>query len=51
MPEQVCDDCGDVEDWSPGGDRMLYVTAKDPSGVGLLKIGRISSWPGSSETS
>lgn len=39
MPEQVCDDCGDVEDWSPGGDRMLYVTAKDPSGVGLLKIG------------
>jgi len=39
MPEQVCDDCGDVEDWSPSGDRILYVTARDPSGVGLLKIG------------
>jgi Tol biopolymer transport system component len=39
LPEQVCDDCGDVEDWSPGGDRILYVTAHDPSGVGLLKIG------------
>ena len=39
MPEQVCDDCGDVESWAPGGDRLLYVTPTDPSRVGLLKIG------------
>ena len=38
-PEQVCDDCGEVEQWSPSGDEILYVTARDPSGVGLLKIG------------
>jgi hypothetical protein len=38
-PEQVCDDCGEVDEWSPGGDEILYVTAHDPSGVGLLKIG------------
>jgi Tol biopolymer transport system component/predicted Ser/Thr protein kinase len=38
-PEQVCDDCGEVEAWSPAGDQILYVTAHDPSGVGLLKLG------------
>ena len=38
-PEQVCDDCGQVEEWSPDGRRILYVTARDPSGVGLLTIG------------
>jgi Tol biopolymer transport system component len=38
-PEQVCDDCGDVEEWSPRGDQILYVTRRDPSGVGLLTIG------------
>jgi serine/threonine protein kinase len=38
-PEQVCADCGDVEEWSPGGDEILYVTDHDPSGVGLLKVG------------
>ena len=37
--EQVCDDCGEVEEWSPDGDQILYVTAGDPSGVGLLTIG------------
>jgi Tol biopolymer transport system component len=36
---QVCDDCGDVEEWSARGDQILYVTARDPSGVGLLTIG------------
>jgi Tol biopolymer transport system component len=36
---QVCDDCGEVEAWSPGGDRILYVAGGDPSGVGLLKVG------------
>jgi hypothetical protein len=35
----VCDDCGEVEAWSPGGDQILYVAAGDPSGVGLLKVG------------
>jgi eukaryotic-like serine/threonine-protein kinase len=38
-PEQVCDDCGTVEEWSPRGDEILYVTAHDPSSVGLLKVG------------
>ena len=38
-PEQVCDDCGEVEAWSPGGDQILYVAAGDPSGVGLLTVG------------
>jgi eukaryotic-like serine/threonine-protein kinase len=38
-PYQVCDDCGDVEEWSARGDQILYVTARDPSGVGLLTIG------------
>jgi eukaryotic-like serine/threonine-protein kinase len=38
-PDQVCDHCGQVEDWSPGGDRILYVTPQGASGVGLLTIG------------
>jgi Tol biopolymer transport system component len=38
-PERVCDDCGEVEEWSPGGDEILYVTPHDPSRVGLLKVG------------
>jgi Tol biopolymer transport system component len=38
-PEQVCDDCGEVKEWSQGGDQILYVTAHDPSGIGLLKVG------------
>ena len=38
-PDQVCDDCGEVEAWSPDGDQILYVAARDPSGVGLLKLG------------
>ena len=38
-PEQVCDDCGEVEAWSGDGDQILYVAAGDPSGVGLLKLG------------
>jgi eukaryotic-like serine/threonine-protein kinase len=38
-PEQVCDDCGEVKEWSPGGVQILYVTARDPSGVGILKVG------------
>lgn len=38
-PEQVCDHCGEVEEWSPGSNEILYLTAHDPSGVGLLKIG------------
>ncbi len=37
-PEQVCDDCGELEQWSPDGERLLYVTSHDPSGVGLLKL-------------
>ena len=38
-PAQVCDDCGEVEAWSPGGDQILYIAAGDPSGVGLLTLG------------
>ena len=38
-PQQVCDDCGEAKEWSPQGDEILYVTARDPSGIGLLKVG------------
>jgi Tol biopolymer transport system component len=38
-PERLCDDCGEVKEWSPAGDQILYVTTRDPSSVGLLKIG------------
>lgn len=38
-PEQVCADCGEVEAWSTDGNEILYLTAHDPSGIGLLKIG------------
>jgi WD40-like Beta Propeller Repeat len=38
-PQQVCDDCGEVEQWSPDGGGILYVTSDDPSGVGFLKVG------------
>jgi eukaryotic-like serine/threonine-protein kinase len=38
-PEQVCVDCGEVKEWSPQGDQILYVTARDPSGIGLLRVG------------
>jgi Tol biopolymer transport system component len=38
-PQQVCGDCGEVEQWSPDGNAILYATADDPSAVGLLNIG------------
>jgi hypothetical protein len=38
-PEQICDDCGEVEEWSPAGDQILYIAGHDPSGVGLVKVG------------
>jgi eukaryotic-like serine/threonine-protein kinase len=38
-PERWCDDCGEVEQWAPGGGEILFVTADDPSGIGLLKVG------------
>jgi hypothetical protein len=38
-PERVCDDCGQVETWSPGGDQILYLAAGDPSAVGVVTIG------------
>jgi hypothetical protein len=28
-----------VEQWAPGGGEILFVTADDPSGIGLLKVG------------
>jgi Tol biopolymer transport system component len=37
--QRVCEDCGEVKEWAPGGDQIVYVTQRDPSGVGLLKIG------------
>jgi serine/threonine protein kinase len=38
-PDLVCDDCGEVEGWSPDGTAISYLTSQDPSGVGLVKIG------------
>jgi len=38
-PQQVCDDCGEVEEWSAEGNRILYVTRDDPSGIGMLTVG------------
>jgi serine/threonine protein kinase/Tol biopolymer transport system component len=38
-PDPVCDDCGAVEEWSADNSRILYATAHDPSGVGLLQVG------------
>ena len=38
-PEQVCDDCGEVEAWMPDGRGILYVTGDNPAGVGLLSLG------------
>ena len=38
-PERVCEDCGEVKDWSARDDAIVYVTQRDPSGVGLLTIG------------
>lgn len=40
-PEQVCADCGEVEHWTPDGSGILYATARDPSGIGLLRIGSL----------
>jgi serine/threonine protein kinase len=38
-PELVCDDCGEVEHWAPNGRDILFVTSRDPSGIGLLRLG------------
>lgn len=35
----MCGDCGEVEQWTPSGHEILFVTADDPSGVGLLNVG------------
>ena len=37
-PELICADCGDVEQWAPGGE-ILFVTPRDPSGIGLVRRG------------
>ena len=37
-PELICADCGEVEQWAPGGE-ILFVTARDPSGIGLVRPG------------
>ena len=37
-PEQVCGDCGEVEQWTPDGRGILFVTATDPAGTGLLTL-------------
>jgi hypothetical protein len=38
-PEQLCDDCGEVEQWAPSGREILFVTPRDPSAIGLLRLG------------
>ena len=37
-PGLVCGDCGEVEQWAPGGE-ILFVTAHDPSSIGLVRPG------------
>jgi Tol biopolymer transport system component len=37
-PQEVCADCGEVEQWARHGE-ILYATSDDPSSVGLLKLG------------
>jgi Tol biopolymer transport system component len=37
-PEQVCGDCGEVEQWTPDGRGILFVTATDPAGIGRLTL-------------
>ncbi|HET9384662.1 MAG TPA: protein kinase [Gemmatimonadales bacterium] len=37
-PQAVCADCGEVEQWSPSGAEILFVTSHDPSGVGLVRL-------------
>ncbi len=39
VPQQICGDCGAVEQWSPDSSQILYVTSDDPSGVGRLSVG------------
>jgi serine/threonine protein kinase/Tol biopolymer transport system component len=38
-PQQVCDNCGEVEEWSAEGNQILYITRDDPSGIGMLTVG------------
>ena len=38
-PDLVCDDCGQVESWSADSSQIVYLTAHDPSGVGIVKAG------------
>ena len=38
-PQQVCGDCGDVEQWSPDGAAILYVKGTALSSVGILQTG------------
>jgi Tol biopolymer transport system component len=38
-PELVCADCGEVEQWAPDGRDILFLTSRDPSSVGLLRLG------------
>ena len=38
-PQQVCDNCGEVDAWSAGGNQILYITRDDPSGIGMLTVG------------
>ena len=49
-PEQVCGDCGEVEQWTPDGRGILFVTATDPAGTGLLTL-RSSPTAGMADTS
>ena len=38
-PQQLCGDCGDVEQWSPDGSAILYVKGDALSSIGLLQAG------------
>ena len=38
-PEKVCEDCGRVAEWSPSGDRIVFVDHATPTRIGMLTVG------------
>ena len=38
-PEKVCDDCGQVAEWSPSGDRIVFVDHATPARIGMITVG------------
>jgi serine/threonine protein kinase/Tol biopolymer transport system component len=38
-PQKVCEDCGRVAEWSPSGDRIVFVDHATPARIGMLTVG------------